>query len=308
MSLREPGRVVEFKTALRWRVIFPDVEHLAVSSYLRELAASDCSPSTLRSYGFDLLRWLRFLHPRMTAWERADRLDVREFVEWLRETPNPQRLRRRLDAPPPGSVNPLTGKPVLPVKYASRTINHQLSVLFGLYEFACVADLGPMVNPVPAQRAPHGGRLHAHHNPMEHFVVHRRATYRQKVPRPAWRAIPEERCVGSERYLHCAVFDGAWGSFGRSSVTAEFYNPPGDSPSGWRRRARRFGRQAGGCFSRTLRSRLVGESGERRRCRLSPLGHAHLNCRRRYTVTMNPPSGLHPLRDPSAPADSDKGW
>jgi hypothetical protein len=139
MSLREPGRVVEFKTGLQWRVIFPDVEHLAVSSYLRELAASDCSPSTLRSYGFDLLRGLRFLHRRMTAWERADRLDVREFVEWLRETPNPQRLRRRPDAPPPGSVNPVTGKPVLPVKYASRTMNHQLSVLFGFYEFACVA-------------------------------------------------------------------------------------------------------------------------------------------------------------------------
>jgi hypothetical protein len=31
--------------------------------------------------------------PRMTRWERAERLDVREFVEWLREAPNPRRLR-----------------------------------------------------------------------------------------------------------------------------------------------------------------------------------------------------------------------
>jgi hypothetical protein len=30
---------------------------------------------------------------------------------------------------------------VLPVKYASRTINHQLSVLFGFYEFACTVEL-----------------------------------------------------------------------------------------------------------------------------------------------------------------------
>jgi hypothetical protein len=112
----------------------------------------------------------------MTAWERADRMDVREFVEWLRETPNQQRLVRRPDAPAPGSVNPITGKAVLPMKYASRTINHQLSVLFGFYEFACVVDLGPMVNPVPAQRAAQGGRLYAHHNPMEDFVIHRRAT------------------------------------------------------------------------------------------------------------------------------------
>jgi hypothetical protein len=81
---------------------------------------------------------------------------------------------------------------VLPVKYASRTINHQLSVLFGFYEFACTVDLGPMVNPVPAQRAAHGGRLYAHHNPMEDLVIHRRATYRQKVPRPAWRAISDD--------------------------------------------------------------------------------------------------------------------
>jgi hypothetical protein len=42
--------------------------------------------------------------------------------------------------------------------------------------------------------------------------------------------------------------------------------------------------------------------------RLSPLGHAHLNCLGRYAFTRNPPSGLRPLRDPSAPADSDEGW
>jgi hypothetical protein len=67
MPFRELGRVVEFETGLRWRVLFPDVEHEAASSYLRDLAASDSRPSTLRSYGFDLLRWFRFLHRRMTA-------------------------------------------------------------------------------------------------------------------------------------------------------------------------------------------------------------------------------------------------
>jgi hypothetical protein len=158
----------------------------------RDLAASDYSPATLRSYGFDLLRRFRFLYPRFTAWERADRLDVREFVEWLREAPNRERLRRRADAPPPGSVNPITGKQLLPAKYASRTINHQLSVLFGFYEFACSTDLGPMLNPVPAQRSRTGERLYAHHHPMDDFVVHRRATYRQKVPKPVWRVIPDE--------------------------------------------------------------------------------------------------------------------
>ncbi|WP_432945760.1 tyrosine-type recombinase/integrase [Kribbella sp. CA-253562] len=192
MAVAEPGRVVEFEWGLRWRVMFPEVEHLAVSGFLRDLAASDCSPGTLRSYAYDLLRWFRFLHQRWTPWERAERSDVREFVEWLREAPVPQRLNRRPDGPVPGSVNAITGRAVPGVRYAPRTINHQLSVLFGFYEWACGADLGPLINPVPAQRLRSGGRVEGHHNPMENFVVHRRATYRQKVPRPSWRAIPDD--------------------------------------------------------------------------------------------------------------------
>jgi len=103
--------------------MFPEREHEAASGYLRELAAPDCSATTLRSYEFDLLRWFRFLHRQFTPWERAARQDVRSFVEWLQQAPNPQRVWRRPDAAPPGSVNPVTGKPVLAATYASRTIN-----------------------------------------------------------------------------------------------------------------------------------------------------------------------------------------
>jgi integrase/recombinase XerC len=124
-----------------------------------------------------LLRWFRFVHDRHVRWERAERTDVRAFVE---------RLRRRTDSPTVGSVNPRTGKPIPGRHYAAPTINHQLSVLFGFYEHACAAGLGPLINPVPAQRGRDGGRVFAHHNPMEDFVLHRRATYRQKTPRPTW--------------------------------------------------------------------------------------------------------------------------
>jgi site-specific recombinase XerD len=197
------GRVQQRGSGLAWRVIFPDCEHEAASSYLRELAASDCSPATLRSYAYALLRWFRFLHDQLTAWERAERVDVRVFVEHLRDIPNPQRLRRPADGPLPGSVNPRTGKTVLGEHYAARTINHQLSVLFGFYEHVCAVGWGPVVNPVPAQRARGGGRLAAHHNPMEDFVLHRRANYRQKTPRPVWRAIPDDAAEQLFGALRC---------------------------------------------------------------------------------------------------------
>jgi integrase len=136
-------------------------------------------------------------------WERAERTDVRAFVEHMRETSNPQRLRRSADAPLPGAVNPHTGKPSPGDRYAARTINHQLSVLFGFYEHACAAGVGPLVNPVPAQRGRDGGRVFAHHNPMDDFVVRRRATYRQKPPKPVWRAIPDDAAEQLFKVLRC---------------------------------------------------------------------------------------------------------
>jgi hypothetical protein len=114
----EPGRLVEFESGLRWRVLFPELEHEAASGYLRELAATDSSPSTLRSYAFDLLRWFRFLHRQFTPWERSGWTCDR----WSSGCARP-RTRRRADAAPPGSVNPVTDKPLLAATYASRTIN-----------------------------------------------------------------------------------------------------------------------------------------------------------------------------------------
>lgn len=99
-------------------------------------------------------------------------------------------------------MNAVTGKADLTTEYAARTINHQLSVLFGLYEHAGAADLGSLVNPVPAQRARHGRRSHAHHNPMEDFTIFRRANYRQKAPRPVSRAIPDDAAAALFNALH----------------------------------------------------------------------------------------------------------
>ncbi|WP_445187272.1 site-specific integrase [Pseudonocardia sp. Cha107L01] len=81
MTTRRLGRVEYHEIGLRWRVIFPDVENEAATSYLRDLAASDCSPSTLRSYAYALLRWFRFLDEHLTRWERAERTDVRALTQ-----------------------------------------------------------------------------------------------------------------------------------------------------------------------------------------------------------------------------------
>ena len=186
------GAVVSTAEAPWWSVRFPAEVHEPTLAWLRDLAACDVSQGTLRSYGYDLLRWLRFLHVSGVPWERAERIHVRALVEFLRETPNPARTGRSPSAPALGSLNPVTGKAYPGARYAPRTINHQLTVLHGFYAFAVDFDLGPLVNPVPAQRARDGGRPHAHLSPLEPVRLLPRAAYRQRVPRTAPRSIPDD--------------------------------------------------------------------------------------------------------------------
>jgi integrase/recombinase XerC len=191
LVLQGLGKVIERSDQPGWAVVFPDLEHEVATLFLRDMAACDCARLTIRSYAYDLLRWFRFLEARGLSWERAERAEVRDLVELLREAPNPQRLRRSPTAPPLGSVNAITGKPNPRPGYASRTINHQLSVLASFYRFTSDIGLGPIVNPVPPQRVRGGGRPHAHRSPMEDFQLVRRATFRQRVPRAVPRDIPD---------------------------------------------------------------------------------------------------------------------
>jgi hypothetical protein len=56
--------------AVPFVVLDPDGQVVApVVAYLTELAASDCSPLTIRSYAFDLLDWFRFLASVGVGWE-----------------------------------------------------------------------------------------------------------------------------------------------------------------------------------------------------------------------------------------------
>ena len=52
----------------------------AVSDWSHDLQAAGRSPATLRSYGLDLLRWFRFLWAAEVGWERATRIEARDFL------------------------------------------------------------------------------------------------------------------------------------------------------------------------------------------------------------------------------------
>ncbi|MFE9328756.1 site-specific integrase [Nocardia sp. NPDC052278] len=54
-----------------------------VASFFRELQAAGRSRATVRSYGLDLLRWFRFLWAIEVCWDRATRVEARDFCRWL---------------------------------------------------------------------------------------------------------------------------------------------------------------------------------------------------------------------------------
>jgi hypothetical protein len=128
----DPPRIGEVRPALDGLfppVVLVDAEAKPVGPvtlFLRELALSDMSSLTCRSYAFDLLRWFRFIWALDVAWERASSADVAVMVGWMKTARNPQRVMR--SGAGRGAVNSRTGKTLLGPGYAPRTINHTLSV------------------------------------------------------------------------------------------------------------------------------------------------------------------------------------
>jgi integrase len=159
------------------------------SRFLRDMALTDASPLTGRSYGHDLLRWWRLLRLVEVGWERATRSEVELLVGWMRIARNPQRERNNGARGVAGSVNLRTGKPTLGAGYAPATVNHALSVLSAFYAFHMHFGRGPLVNPVPmnADRR----RVLTHRSPINPEVRFRRAPLRQKATDRAPRSIPD---------------------------------------------------------------------------------------------------------------------
>ena len=110
-DLFEPYRLVDAAGA----VVAP------AGAYLRELAACGRAAATQRSYGMDLLRWFRFLWAVQIEWDRATRVEARDFCAWTQLMDKPTRPHWRYpDGGAPGTTtvrvaaatpNPVTGKP-----------------------------------------------------------------------------------------------------------------------------------------------------------------------------------------------------
>ncbi|WP_246257457.1 tyrosine-type recombinase/integrase [Amycolatopsis anabasis] len=179
-----------------------DVVVRPVAAYFAELQAADASKSTVYSYGNDLLRWWRFLYAVDVAWNRATRVEARDFMRWMRIADKPVRPHwRHKDNPEPprsaprrssGAVNPVTGKSRPGRKYAASTRAHAETVLRAFYDYHLQVGTGPIINPFPLDRSRRKGRANAHHNPLEPFKKERTGRYRPKTPQRIPKRIPDE--------------------------------------------------------------------------------------------------------------------
>jgi integrase len=140
-----------------------------VSEFFATMLACGASVSSLRSYGLALLRWWRFLAAIDVPWQRAGRVEARDFVLWMR----------------------LVGPAGRQAGYAPATINHALAVVKMFYADRINAGDGPLINPVPNADHRAGRRSQAHHNPMQPFAPGPRAPLRQKMPERIPRHLPD---------------------------------------------------------------------------------------------------------------------
>ncbi|MFI6701729.1 hypothetical protein ACIBJC_22655 [Streptomyces sp. NPDC050509] len=194
LKVARVGRVEKSDDPLRpFRLVDADgTEVAAVSEFLHHMLADDASPTSLRSYAYELLAWVRFLRAVDVPWYLASRVEARDFALWLKTTKKPPR-QRRPDAPAPGSVNPVTGKAVPGENYAARTRRHARAVIGSFYEYHRETHGRPLINPFPQGGAADEGSPNAHHNPMQPFRrPSRRGTYQPKEPKPTPRIIPDQ--------------------------------------------------------------------------------------------------------------------
>jgi integrase/recombinase XerD len=183
-SVRAPGGDSD-----HYELVFPADAHgaRAANAYLSDLADTFARPLTLRSYGYDLLRWFRFIAAIGVAFDDAARSDYSDYVRWLGVSGKTGGSRRPRARPARGRLNRETGK-LLPhdTEFDPATMAHSRIVLHEFYEFLLDKGMRPLINPVPhSQRRDRGQlRQYPHHNPLEDFGPRRRGRRRYDPPDP----------------------------------------------------------------------------------------------------------------------------
>lgn len=166
--------VAETHDASAFAVSFPDDPRAerAANAYLVDLADTFARPLTLRSYGYDILRWLRFLTAAGVGFDDAVHGDYTDFRRWLLVHGKTGGSRRPRAQPGAGRLNRITGKAGPDEsQFDPATIRHGRVVLHEWYEFLRDRGLKPLINPIPHSRRRDRDviRSHAHHNPLEPF-------------------------------------------------------------------------------------------------------------------------------------------
>ena len=158
----------------------------AVAEYFRDLQAAGRSEATLRSYGMDLLRWFRFLWAVEVAWDRATRVEARDFCRWMLVAGKPSARTGAATARRCGRIGDAARRTR---RRCGRTARRCCAAST---TSTCEAGTGPILNPFPLDRSRRGGRAHAHHNPMEPHRNERAGLYRPTVPSRIPRSVPDE--------------------------------------------------------------------------------------------------------------------
>ena len=189
LSVPLAGSILGPGTSVPYRVVFPPDARAAAATnaYLCDLSDTFAQPLTVRSYGYDLLRWLRFLAALGVIFDEAVRSDYSDFMRWLQAAGKTGGARKARVNPGSGRLNRETGK-MAPDdrKFDPATLAHSRIVLHEFYEFLLDRGQRPLINPIPHSRRRDRGQLrqYPHHNPLEDFARSNRRRKRYDPPDP----------------------------------------------------------------------------------------------------------------------------
>jgi integrase/recombinase XerD len=205
LSVPLAGSIAGSGAGVPYQLAFPADARAAAAAnaYLADLSDTFARPLTLRSYGYDILRWLRFLAAAGVVFDDAVRGDYSDFMRWLQAAGKTGGARRPRAGPAGRRLNRETGK-VAPDdrEFGPATLAHSRIVLHEFYEFLLDRGQRPLVNPVPhAQRRDRGQlRQYPHHNPLTDFGRTGRRQKRYDPPDPK----------GVPRHLPDGHYDRVW--------------------------------------------------------------------------------------------------